>query len=39
VVWIVLLAIVVLALAGRGKLSDVLADFGKGIRAFRDGLK
>ena len=37
---ILLLAIVVLLLfGGRGKLSGLMGDAAKGIRAFRDGLK
>ena len=36
----VLVAVVVLLLfGGRGKLSGVMGDAAKGIRAFRDGLK
>lgn len=31
-------AVVVLVLFGRGKLSQTMADFGKGISAFRKGL-
>ncbi len=37
---IILIAIVVLLLfGGRGKLSGLMGDAAKGIRAFRDGLK
>jgi sec-independent protein translocase protein TatA len=37
---IILLAIVVLLVfGGRGKLSGLMGDAAKGIRAFRDGLK
>lgn len=37
---LILLAIVVLLLfGGRGKLSGLMGDAAKGIRAFRDGLK
>jgi len=35
--WIVV-AIVVLVLFGRGKISETMGDFGKGIRSFRKGL-
>ena len=36
--WIIVL-VVVLLLFGRGKLSELMGDAAKGIRAFRDGLK
>ncbi|HWE99228.1 MAG TPA: twin-arginine translocase TatA/TatE family subunit [Caulobacteraceae bacterium] len=37
---LILLAVVVLLLfGGRGKLSGLMGDAAKGIRAFRDGLK
>jgi sec-independent protein translocase protein TatA len=36
---IVLLGLVVVVLfGGRGKISDVMGDFAKGIRSFREGL-
>ena len=40
-IWHLVVVIVVLALVfgGRGKLSEVLGDAAKGIRAFRDGLR
>jgi sec-independent protein translocase protein TatA len=37
--WIILGAIALLLFGGRGKLSSVMGDAAKGIRAFRDGLK
>jgi sec-independent protein translocase protein TatA len=37
--WLVLLAIVALVFGGRGKLSGIMGDAAKGIRAFREGLK
>ncbi len=37
--WIVVLAVVLLLFGGRGKLSGLMGDAAKGIRAFRDGLK
>jgi sec-independent protein translocase protein TatA len=37
--WIILGGIVLLLFGGRGKLSSVMGDAAKGIRAFRDGLK
>jgi sec-independent protein translocase protein TatA len=36
--WIVV-ALVVLILFGRGKLSQTMGDFGKGMREFRKGMK
>ncbi|HTQ14113.1 MAG TPA: twin-arginine translocase TatA/TatE family subunit [Rhizomicrobium sp.] len=40
-IWhILILAVVVLLLfGGRGKLSDLMGDFAKGINSFRKGLK
>jgi sec-independent protein translocase protein TatA len=35
--WIVV-AVVVLLLFGRGKISEVMGDFAKGIRSFKKGL-
>jgi len=35
--WIIV-AIVVLVLFGKGKISETMADFGKGLRSFRQGL-
>ncbi len=40
--WVQILVVVVLALllfGGRGKISGLMGDAAKGIRAFRDGLK
>jgi sec-independent protein translocase protein TatA len=37
--WIIFGAIVLLLFGGRGKLSSIMGDAAKGIRAFRDGLK
>jgi len=34
----VIVALVVLVLFGRGKISETMGDFGKGIRSFRKGL-
>ena len=40
-IWHVLIIIVVVAVlfGGRGKLSGIMGDAAKGIRAFKDGLK
>ena len=37
--WLIVLAIVALVVGGRGKLSGLMGDAGKGIKAFREGLK
>jgi sec-independent protein translocase protein TatA len=37
--WIVLGLVVLLVFGGRGKLSGIMGDAAKGVRAFRDGLK
>jgi sec-independent protein translocase protein TatA len=40
-IWHILFAVVVLALlfGGRGRISGIMGDTAKGIRAFQDGLK
>ena len=35
--WIIVL-LVVLVLFGRGRVSDIMGDFGKGIKSFKQGL-
>jgi sec-independent protein translocase protein TatA len=35
---LIVLALVVLLLFGRGKVSDLMGEFGKGIRSFKDGV-
>ena len=35
--WVIVL-IVVLVLFGRGRVSDIMGDFGKGIKSFKQGL-
>jgi len=37
--WIIILVVVLLVFGGRGKLSGMMGDAAKGIRAFREGLK
>jgi sec-independent protein translocase protein TatA len=37
--WLIVLVVVALLFGGRGKLSGLMGDAAKGIRAFRDGLK
>ena len=34
----VIVAVVVLILFGRGRISDVMGDFGKGIKSFKEGM-
>lgn len=36
--WLVVLAIV-LVLFGRGRVSDIMGEFGKGLKSFKDGMK
>ena len=36
--WLIVL-VVVLVLFGRGRVSDVMGEFGKGLRSFKDGMK
>ena len=36
---LVIVALVVLVLFGRGKLSETMGDFGKGVREFKKGMK
>ncbi len=37
--WLIVLAIVAIVFGGGGKLSGLMGDAGKGIKAFRQGLK
>jgi len=37
--WLIVLVVVALVFGGRGKLSGIMGDAAKGIRAFKDGLK
>jgi sec-independent protein translocase protein TatA len=36
--WLLLAAIVLLLFGGKGKLSDIMGDFAKGIKSFKKGL-
>lgn len=36
--WLIVLA-VVLVLFGRGRVADVMGEFGKGLKSFKDGMK
>jgi sec-independent protein translocase protein TatA len=37
--WVIVALVVLLLFGGRGKLSGLMGDAAKGIKAFRDGLK
>lgn len=37
--WLLVAVVVLLLFGGRGKLSSLMGDAAKGVRAFRDGLK
>jgi len=37
--WLIVIAVVALLFGGKGRLSGVMGDAAKGIRAFREGLK
>lgn len=37
--WVIVLAIVLILFGGRGKISGLMGDFGKGLRSFKKGLK
>ena len=36
--WLVVLAVVLLLFGGRGKISSLMGDFGKGLSAFKKGV-
>jgi len=36
--WIIVLAVVLLLFGGRGKVSQLMGDFGKGLNAFKKGV-
>lgn len=37
--WIIVAIVILVLFGGRGKLSGIMGDAAKGIRAFKDGLK
>lgn len=37
--WLIVLVVVAVVFGGRGRLSGIMGDAAKGIRAFKDGLK
>jgi sec-independent protein translocase protein TatA len=36
--WLIVLAVVLLVFGGRGKVSQLMGDFGKGLQAFKKGV-
>ena len=36
--WLIVLAVVLLLFGGRGKISSLMGDFGKGLKAFKKGV-
>lgn len=37
-VQLIIIALVILVLFGRGKISEMMGDFGKGVKSFKDGM-
>ncbi len=37
--WLIVIAVVVILFGGRGRLSGIMGDFAKGVKAFRSGMK
>lgn len=37
--WLILIAVIGVLFGGRGKLTNVMGDFAKGIKAFKHGMK
>ncbi len=37
--WLIVLAVAAVLFGGKGKLSSVMGDFAKGIKAFKSGMK
>lgn len=37
--WLVVLVIVLILFGGRGKISQIMGDFGKGLKSFKKGVK
>jgi sec-independent protein translocase protein TatA len=36
--WLIVLAVVLILFGGRGKVSQLMGDFGKGLKAFKKGM-
>jgi sec-independent protein translocase protein TatA len=37
--WLLVIAVIAVLFGGRGKLTNVMGDFAKGIKAFKQGMK
>jgi len=37
--WLIVVAVIAVLFGGRGKISGVMGDFAKGIKAFKSGMK
>lgn len=37
--WIIVLVVVLLLFGGKGKISSIMGDFGKGLKSFKKGMK
>ena len=37
--WIIVLIVVLILFGGKGKLSSIMGDFGKGLKSFKDQIK
>jgi len=37
--WLIVIAVIAVLFGGRGKLTNVMGDFAKGIKAFKHGMK
>ena len=37
--WLVVLAVVLVLFGGKGKISSLMGDFGKGLKSFKKGIK
>ena len=37
--WLIVIAVIAVLFGGRGKLTNVMGDFAKGIKAFKQGMK
>ncbi|MBO6520967.1 MAG: twin-arginine translocase TatA/TatE family subunit [Rhodospirillales bacterium] len=37
--WIIVLAVVLILFGGKGKISGLMGDFGKGLKSFKKGMK
>lgn len=37
--WLIVLAVVLVLFGGKGKISAIMGDFGKGLKSFKKGMK